>query len=120
MVSLGHRSMASAVPDRSHHLRGMQTPNAVNLAQGTAELGHQSMHVQAVGRDAVTPDNHSGFWHQRYTLRGTAGASSGKQSGLPGAEPGVKHHPVFLEHLKDTILTTGVPVLLVTSCVCSM
>ena len=76
------------------------------------------MRVQAVGRDAVTPDNHSGFWHQRYTLRGAASASGGKQSGLPAAEPGVKYHPVFLENLKDTILTTGVPVFLATSCVC--
>ena len=74
--------------------------------------------MQAVGRDAVTPDNHSGFWHQRYTLRGAA--NSGTQSVLPGGEPGVKYHPVFLENLKDTILTTGVPVFLVTSCVCSL
>ena len=77
--------------------------------------------MQAVGRDAVTPDNHSGFWHQRYTLRGAAASASGsKEGGLPGADPGVKHHPVFLESLKDTILTTGVLVFLVTSCACSL
>ena len=66
--------------------------------------------TQAVGRDAVTPDNHSGFWHQRYTLRSSAGSSDfGKQNRAPDAEGAMQYTPVFLEKLKATILTTGGP-----------
>ena len=66
------------------------------------------MCVQAVGRDAVTPDNHSGFWHQRYTLRSTTvSGDSGRQSKSPDAEGTSRHIPVFLENLQGTILTTG-------------
>lgn len=68
------------------------------------------MRMQAVGRDAVTPDNHSGFWHQRYTLRGAASSGdSVRQSRSPGAEGTARHIPVFLENLQGTILTTGRP-----------
>ena len=116
---------ASSLPslDKSHALGRQATIQSIQCCMDHSRAGlglcrMLSTHTQAVGRDAVTPDNHSGFWHQRYTLRGAASASGGKQSRLPGAEPGVKYHPVFLENLKDTILTTGVPVFLVTSCVC--
>lgn len=68
--------------------------------------------AQAVGRDAVTPDNHSGFWHQRYTLRSADdGSASGNKEGRPGAGRTVQHTPVFLESLKGTILTSGAAVL---------
>ena len=62
--------------------------------------------MQAIGRDAVTPDNHSGFWHQRYTLRRAVG--SGKQdNAAPGAEGPTQDTPVFLRSLQGAILTTG-------------
>ncbi len=56
----------------------------------------------------MTPDNHSGFWHQRYTLRSTAAiGNSGRQSRTPDADGTAHHIPVFLENLQGTILTTG-------------
>ena len=65
-----------------------------------------SVYMQAIGRDAVTPDNHSGFWHQRYTLRLVVG--SGKQdNAAPGAEGSIQDTPVFLQSLQGAILTTG-------------
>lgn len=65
-----------------------------------------SVYMQATGRDAVTPDNHSGFWHQRYTLRSAAG--SGKQdNAAPGIEEPTQDTPVFLQSLQGAILTTG-------------
>ena len=60
----------------------------------------------------MTPDNHSGFWHQRYTLRGGAArAAPGARGSGPGAgaEGTAEHTPVFLESLQGTILTTGAP-----------
>ena len=91
-----------------------------NKPEATCELVCQSLQwqwpdsvcisAQAVGRDAVTSDNHSGFWHQRYTLRHSASSSdSGKQNRAPDAEGRMQYTPVFLENLKATILTTGGP-----------
>ncbi len=76
--------------------------------------------MQEIGRDSINAKGQSAFWHDRYTLRraardGAAAAPVADEFG--GSYPGASRPregtaapldvPIFLDALKDTILTTG-------------
>jgi hypothetical protein len=66
---------------------------------------------QGVGRDDLTPDGQLAFWYSRYTLRRQA--VHGGTVPEPHAQLDV---PVFLRAHAETILTTGVDVLVHSKC----
>jgi len=67
--------------------------------------------LQDIGRESLTADNQSAYWHERWTLRPAFNPQTGdplQQQGGTAAGPQPQHDvPAFLQRQKQLVLNTG-------------